>query len=266
MMLITIHSNLPHIVLQFGPDLGAPNCPSTRCAVDTCATLSTGNFHLFTAVAKRYPHCLAMFLVPANYAPIVLSGIVQTNNKAVTTKLEVGFQYHPSYCTLGGYSLSLLMVTGSHVLVYTIVGLLFIKATGMILDFVDGVVECKHLDCPPFPINYRLMSNHVPVTDVLNMPVHNVGPHKESVLKELHNLERWMEAKVLDGSSSMQNTAVHFGSKSPGGAYTPDMGGISTATSPNSNDDASWVPPTSVPPDDYSDDYHQQILREDGYL
>jgi hypothetical protein len=146
-MQITIQSNFPHIVLQFGPELDAPNCPSICCAVDTCAAISTGNFYFFTAVAKQYPHCLTKLVAPpADYAQIILSGIVQTNNKTMTTKLKVGFQFHLPFHNLGGDSSSLLMATGPNVLVNMIVGLPFIQATGMIFDFVDKVAECKHLD------------------------------------------------------------------------------------------------------------------------
>jgi hypothetical protein len=78
MMPIAIHSNLPHIVMQFGPILDCPHSPSIRCAVDSCAALSTGNFHYFASLAKRFPHCLAKVFAPQDYAPIVLSGVVQS--------------------------------------------------------------------------------------------------------------------------------------------------------------------------------------------
>jgi hypothetical protein len=181
-------------------------------------------------------------------------------------ELKVGFQFHLPYCTSGGDSLSLLVATGPNVLVNTIIYLPLIKATGMILDFVDNVAECKHLDCPPFPIDYHRTSNHVPVTNASEVPVHHFGPHKESILKELKSLERWVDAMMLAGNSSSKNTAVHFGSKSPGRVYIPNITSNSVATSPNSQINTRWVPPTSMPPDNYSDDYHQQILWEDGYL
>jgi hypothetical protein len=249
--------------LQFGPDLYMANCPQVRCAVDTCAALATGNFHFFSALAKRYLHCLVKLLTPADYASIVLSGIVQANNAAVTMELEVGFQFHLPCCTSGSDSLSLLMATGPNVLVNTIIGLPFIKAAGMILDFVDDVVECKHLDCPPFPMDFWHTSIHVPVAEV---PAHHLGPHETSVLKELLNLEHWYNAKVMAESSSVQNLAVYFGSKSRKWAYIPNSDSIITVKSLNSILDDRWVPPSSMPPDDSSDDYHQQILREDGYL
>jgi hypothetical protein len=201
MMPITIQSNLPHIVLQFGPDLDMADCPQVHCAVDTCTALTTGNSYFFAAVAKCYLHCLAKLLMPEDYTPIVLSGIVQANDTRVTTELEVGFQFHLPYCTSGGDSLSLLIATDPNVLVNMIIELPFIKATGMILDFVDTVAECKHLDCPPFPMDFWRTSNHVPVAEA---PAHHLGPYKTSVLKELHNLEHWYNAKVMTASSSVQ--------------------------------------------------------------
>jgi hypothetical protein len=263
MMPITIQSNLPHIALQFGPDLDMADCPQVRCAVDTCAALTTGNFHFFSALAKHYPHCLTKLLTPANYVPIVLSGIVQANNAAVTTELEVGFQFHLLYRTSGGDSLSLLIATGPNVSVNMIIRLPFIKATGMILDFVDDVAECKHLDCLPFPMDFWHTSNHVPVAEV---PAHHLGPHETSIQKELFNLEHWYNAKVMARSSSGQNLAVYFGSKSRKRAYIPNSDSIITVKSPNSILDDRWVPPSSMPPEDSFDDYHQQILGEDGYL
>jgi len=79
MMPIAIHSNLPHIVMQFGTTLDCPNSPSIHCAVDSCAALSTGNIHYFASLAKRFPHCLAKVFAPQDYAPIVLSGVVQSH-------------------------------------------------------------------------------------------------------------------------------------------------------------------------------------------
>ncbi len=75
MMLTAIHSNLPHIVMQFGTDLDCPNCPSICCAVDLCAALTTGNFHFFASLAKHFLHCLAKVYAPQDYAPIILSGV-----------------------------------------------------------------------------------------------------------------------------------------------------------------------------------------------
>ena len=164
MMPIAIHSNLPHIVMQFGTTLDCPNSPSVRCAVDSCAALSTGNFHYFASLAKCFPHCLAKVFAPQDYAPIVLSGVVQSHQQeAVTTKLEVGFQFHLPYKATTGEKTSFLIAMGPHVSVNTILGLPFMQGTGMILDLVDNLAECKYLDCPAFPIDYLHTSNHVRV-------------------------------------------------------------------------------------------------------
>jgi hypothetical protein len=106
-------------------------------------------------------------------------------------------------------------------------------------------------------------SNHVPVAEA---PAHHLGQHETSVLKELLNLEHWYNAKVMAESSSVQNSAVCFGSKSRKRSYIPNSDSIITVKSPNSILDDRWVPPNSMPPDDSSDDCHQQILREDGFL
>ena len=35
-----------------------------------------------------------------------------------------------------------------------VLGLLLITATGMIIDTIDNIMEAKHLDCPPFRIDF----------------------------------------------------------------------------------------------------------------
>jgi hypothetical protein len=73
-MPISIQST--HIAIKFGEDLDDSHCPTIRCAVDTCAALTTGSFHFFAAIAKRYPHCMEKVFAPQDYASIVLMGIV----------------------------------------------------------------------------------------------------------------------------------------------------------------------------------------------
>ncbi len=123
-------------------------------AVDSCAALTTGSFHFYAQIAKRFPHCVAKIYAPQEYAAVVLSGIVQKGGEAVTTESEVCFQFYLPYKTREGDDASFMIATGPHVSVNTILGLPFVLATGAILDFVDMVVECKYLDCPPFPIDF----------------------------------------------------------------------------------------------------------------
>jgi hypothetical protein len=151
---ISIQSNIPHITLQFGANLDCPNCPSICCAVDSCAALVMGNFHFFAAVAKCFPHCIAKIFTPDDYVPIVPSGIIQSNAESVNTELKVGFLFHLPYKTTDGNSASLMIATGPNISVNTNIGLPFMKASGMILDLVEEVMECKYLDCPPFPVDF----------------------------------------------------------------------------------------------------------------
>ncbi len=154
-MPISIQSNLPCIAIKFGQDLDNPNCPTICCAVDTCAALMTGSFHFFAAIAKRYPHCVEKVFAPQDYVSIVFMGNVWNKTEPVTTELEVGFLFCLPYKTSDGDDSSFMVATGPHVLVNMIVGLPFIKGVGMIIDTVNNVAECKHLNCPPFPIDYR---------------------------------------------------------------------------------------------------------------
>ena len=192
-MPISIQSNLPHIVLQFGANLDCPNCPSICCAVDSCAALTTGNFHFLALVAKRYPHCISKIFTPEDYAPMVLSGIV-------SSELEVGFLFHLPYQTREGNTTSLMVVTGPNVSVNTIIGLPFMKATGMIMDLVDEVMECNYLDCPPFPVDFCRTSNHVPIMDDEGTPIHHAASYIQ-LIDEIRNLEPYCDAKVTAGTS-----------------------------------------------------------------
>ncbi len=217
LMPITIQSTLPHIVLQLGNDLDCPNCPSIRCAVDTCAALSTGSFHFFAAISKHFPHCVAKIFAPTDYAPIILSGIVQSSDEAaVTTNLEVGWQFYLPYKTKSGEDAMFAVVTGLHVAVNTILGIPFQKHTGAIIDLVDDRVECKYLDCPPFTIDFRPTSNHIPVMDELSAHTQvQFSTNYSRVIKDIKNLEQFYDAKVLAICSTpvSKKLTVSFGSK-----------------------------------------------------
>ena len=261
-MPISIQSNLPHIVLQFGADYDTPNCPSICCAVDLCAALTTGNFHFFASVAKRYPHCVAKIYTPEDYAPIVLSGIVSSDAASITTELGVGFLFHLPYRTKDGDTASLMVATGPNVSVNTIIGLPFMKASGMILDLVDEVVDCKYLDCPPFPVDFRRTSNHVPVLDDGGTLINHATSYVQ-LITEINNLERYYEAKVVAGSTSEGKTSqsVHFGTKSTARDAGIDAVSTDTGPSPDASLQARWVPPSQVYEDE--DDYPSSALEGD---
>jgi hypothetical protein len=92
---------------------------------------------------------------PNDCAPIILSGIVQLSDQAaVTTNLEVGWQFHLPYKTTSGEEAMFDVATGLHVSVNTILGIPFHVATCSIIDLVNNRAECKYLDCSPFTINF----------------------------------------------------------------------------------------------------------------
>ena len=263
-MPIAIQSNLPHIVMQFGESINCPNCPLIRCAVDTCAALTTGSFHFYAAIAKRFPHCVAKVFAPKDNAAILLSGIVGHHNQAaVTTRLEVGFQFPLPYKTKDGGDALFVIPTGPHVFVNTILGLPFVVATGMIIDFVNNVADCRYLDCVPFPIDFQQMSNHVPVMD---KPDASVNISQYNAICEIENLERYYDAKVQTGSSKItpQSQVVHIGSKSMARAAVSDSDSVHIAAHPLGGIGTRWVPPSSVHEDD--DDYHSSVLGKDNNL
>jgi hypothetical protein len=197
-----IVSNFPHIQLQFGTELGCANCPVICCVVDTAAALSTGNFHFVAAVAKQYPHCVSKLFVPKDYNPIVLSGIIQRGGESITTELTVGFQFHLPYLTKEGNTTSILIATGPHVTVNTIIGLPFIQATCAIIDLADNIAELRALDAPPFPLEYRCATVHVPIVDEVNEhPIHMAEAYS-NLIAEINALERqFMSANLIQAKS-----------------------------------------------------------------
>jgi hypothetical protein len=51
-LLVGIQSLLPHISLQLGTTSDNPNAPMIQCMIDTGAALNTGNYSVYTAIAK----------------------------------------------------------------------------------------------------------------------------------------------------------------------------------------------------------------------
>ncbi len=93
------------------------------------------------------------------------TGIIQNSADAITTDLAIAFQFHLPYLTKDGSTTSFVVATGPQVSVNTVLGLPLIIATGMIIDFVDEVVEAKRLDCPPFKIDFCRATKTIPATD-----------------------------------------------------------------------------------------------------
>jgi hypothetical protein len=202
---------------------------------------------------------------PDDYTPIVLSGVVQSNQESVMTELKVGFLFHLPYRTREGDTSSLMVATGPNVSINTILGLPFMEATGMILDLVDKVVDCKYLDCPPFPVDFCRTSNHVPVLDDPSNTPANHAPSHLQIIKEVENIKQYYNAKVLAAGSTLtpKALAVYFGSKSPV-CTEVDTDRSITALHSTADMFTRWVPPPGYP-EDYND-YHTSVLGKDELL
>jgi hypothetical protein len=240
-----IVSNLPHILLQFGTSLDAPDCPSVRCLVDTGAALTTGNFHYVAAIAKRFPHCVAKVYGPKDYNAIVLSGIIQRGaGESVATKLTVGFQFHLPYLTREGQATSILIATGPHVAVNAIVGLPFIQATRMIIDASDHVVDMRALDTPPFPLEYRRAAVHVPILEESSAARSNMSDAHTAMIKEIEDLELFFSNAAVEQYGAGR---VSFGSRAVSQPLSPSKSALRIDTVLGKHG------LTELPTNDYSD-------------
>ena len=131
---------------------------------------------LLDTVVRRYPHIRKAIYLPDVYATIVLSGIVTSSTETpITTKLPVGFEIHLPYLTKDSNETLLLVAAGPNIPVNLILGLPFIKVTGMIADFIDNVCQANHLLCEPFPIDFRHATKSIPVLGNRNAAEHPVG-------------------------------------------------------------------------------------------
>ncbi len=139
------------------------------------------------------------------------------------------------------------------------------EAMGMILDLVDKVVDCKYLDCPPFPVDFCWTSNHVPVLDDPSNTPANHAPSHLQIIKEVENIKQYYNAKVLAASLTLTSKAlaVHFGLKSPV-CTEVDTNRSSTASHSTVDMSTQWVPPPGYP-EDY-DGYYTSVLGKDELL
>jgi hypothetical protein len=85
--------------------------------------------------------------------------------RAVTTDLAVVFQFHLPYPTKDVRQTSFIVATKPQVSVNMVFGVPLITATGMIIDTIDNVMEVKHLDCPPFRIDFCHAMKTIPAIE-----------------------------------------------------------------------------------------------------
>ena len=257
---VGIQSLMPHIPLLLGQSLDDPDIPVIRCMVDTGAALNTGNYSFIAAIAKRYPHCVAKVFLPEDHSPIILSGIIDDENEAITTELSVAFQFHLPYLTRDGQSTSISIATGPQVSVNSIIGLPFITGTGMIIVTVDNVVEAKHLVCQPFPIEFRCATKYVPAISDDRAETRYIEFNE--VLSIIEKTDAYI-AKVYAGTPSATNKKVRISEQHMPVGPESDSDSL-TSISTNRSMIGRWLPPSSA--NDTPHDYHDNVLGENGYL
>ena len=87
--------------------------------------------------------------------------------------------------------MSIVIATGPLVTVNTIVGLPFIQAIQAIIGLSDNVADLRAFDAPPFPIEYRHATVHVPVIEEgADHPVY-LADTKKSIIQEIKDLESY---------------------------------------------------------------------------
>jgi hypothetical protein len=131
------------------------------------------------------------------YAAIVLLGFVNTPELAlVTTELTVGFEINLLLVTKDRNSTSLMVTTGPNVAVNIVLGLSFIKATGMVSNFVDNICDAMNLLREPFPIDIKRATKSIPVFQ--SSPDHAacIGSETASILHVLGLLRSYYDQSL----------------------------------------------------------------------
>ncbi len=86
--------------------------------------------------------------------------------------------------------------------VNTIIGLPFIQATRAIIDLVDNIAELCALDAPPFLLEYRRATVHVPIVDEGNEHPVYMAEAYSNLIAEINALERqFMSANLIQAES-----------------------------------------------------------------
>ncbi len=140
--------------------------------------------------------------------------------------LTVGFQFHLPYLTCNGQATSILIATGPHVTVNTIVGLPFIQATCMIINLANNVADMPALDASPFPLEYRCAAVHVPIVDEAGAAPTHLSTAHQDLIKEINALEQRFAASsfVADVPDDNNIKRVSFDSRAVGQPMSSTMG------------------------------------------
>jgi hypothetical protein len=118
----------------------------------------------------------------------------------------VGFQFHLPYLMKDGSPTSIVIATGPHVTVNTIVGLPFIQATGAIIDLSDNAAGLRAIDAHPLP------TVHVPLTEESkDCPIH-LTASEHALIQDIKRLEAYFSSIDVVADKDSVNRHVLFGS------------------------------------------------------
>jgi hypothetical protein len=112
-------------------------------------------------------------------SPIVLNGVIlKEDNDTLrhSTNLPAIVKFHLDCQTSTGQPLSINVATGKDVSVKCLLGMSFIKATKLIIDSHDNVVESKLHECEPFDIECKHSMRSCP-----NLIQHNQPSAKKNL-------------------------------------------------------------------------------------
>jgi hypothetical protein len=129
--------------------------------------------------------------------------------------------------------------------VNTILGLPFIKAIGMIVDFIDNLCQAKHLLANPFPIDFR----HA-IESISAVGGHGSASHSAKY-KEMHQALGLLKAYITSKEDGHPLHLIVLLSANQGIQATPPKK-ISFGSC--------WEPP--IKSVDNTNDYHHQVLRD----
>ncbi len=192
------------------------------------------------------------------------------------TDLPVDLQLHLPYLTKDGSATSFVVATGPQVRVNTVLGLSLIKASGIIINFINKIVEAKHLDCPPFPIHFHRATKTIPANDACPTNYVEFKDAQQVLEKTNAYIAGVCECFALAASIS----SVHFSESTksseedwyyPGDNATRILGTkchrrhvLDSTVASNQSIATHWIPPVLA--HNMDKDYHDQILGNAGYL
>ena len=135
------------------------------------------------------------------------------------------------------------IAAGTDDAINNILGLPFIIAMKMIVDFVDMIAMFNAIDHPPFPIELQITCNAVPTS---NGEV-NVSAHADnSVLAQLEHYEQWRSGQIASSNVSTEK-GDQFGNVSPPSSILIKRVHFGTKSVPtNLSASASTIPTSSI--------------------